>query len=116
MVADMFSSSDPRKAEGFNALEKLRDPSHVRALPLAELKGLFVQAGLGEPRADYYALRDEVKNLLARSFPETPEDAEEFIRRMRKSSEDDSLGIEVKLDGELVNYAYPVAVLSVDMI
>jgi ubiquinone/menaquinone biosynthesis C-methylase UbiE len=113
LVTDMYSSSDPKKANAFNSLEKLRDPSHVRALPLTELKDLFVQAGLCEPRAEYYSLRDEVRNLLARSFPETPEDVAEFIRRMRKSAEDDGLGIDVKLDGELVNYAYPVVVLSV---
>ena len=31
-VADVFTSADPAKAEAYNRLERLRDPSHVRAL------------------------------------------------------------------------------------
>ncbi len=47
VVVDTCASADPAKAAAFNRLEKLRDPSHVRALPLAELKGLFTS---GRPR------------------------------------------------------------------
>jgi ubiquinone/menaquinone biosynthesis C-methylase UbiE len=39
-VIDVFTSG-PEHAEVYNRVEKLRDPSHVRALPLAELTGLF---------------------------------------------------------------------------
>src|SRR5205085_7530754 len=50
VVVDTCASPDPKKAAEFNRLEVLRDPSHARCLPLAELKGLFHEAGLGEPR------------------------------------------------------------------
>lgn len=36
----------PAKAEGYNAFEKLRDPSHTRAMPLEELPSLMQQSGL----------------------------------------------------------------------
>src|SRR5437867_9480024 len=48
VVAD--SAPAPEKADAFNAMEKLRDPSHVRALPLGELNDLFRRQGLPEPR------------------------------------------------------------------
>ena len=32
VVADMAASDDPRRADAFNRMERLRDPSHTRAL------------------------------------------------------------------------------------
>ena len=90
----------------------MRDPSHVRALPLAELRGLFRTAGLGEPELSHSELRDEVKNLLARSFP-NPGDEAEIVDMFAASAEDDRLGIPVRRDGDRLEYAYPVAILAV---
>src|SRR6266849_528631 len=54
VVVDTCASPDPAKAAEFNRLELLRDPSHARCLPLAELKSLFHAAGLGEPQTSFY--------------------------------------------------------------
>ena len=48
VVAD--SAPAPSKAAAFDAVETLRDPSHVHALPIDRLCELFVEAGLGQPR------------------------------------------------------------------
>ncbi len=111
VVVDTCASPDPVKAAEFNRLEKLRDPSHVRALSLAELRDLFDRAGLGEPRVAFSELRDEVRNLLARSFP-NPGDETEIVDMFAASADDDSLGIPVRRDGERIEYAYPVAILA----
>jgi ubiquinone/menaquinone biosynthesis C-methylase UbiE len=111
VVVDSAPSEDPEKAAAFNRLEKLRDPSHARALPLSEMKSLFRAAGLGEPAVTHYELRDEVKNLLARSFP-NPGDDVRITEMFHKSAIDDSLGIPVRLDGETIRYAYPVAICA----
>ena len=74
VVIDMYASDDPAKAAEWNRAEKLRDPSHVRCLTLPELKGLFGSVGLPAPRATFYELRDEIRNLLARSFPNPGDD------------------------------------------
>src|SRR5260370_34117159 len=95
VVVDTCASSDPAKAAEFNRLELLRDPSHVRALPLAELKGLFHAAGLGEPRTRFTELRDTVANLLARSFPNLGDDMK-IIDLFAASLADDRLGIPVR--------------------
>src|SRR6476661_2431886 len=43
VVVDM--APHPAKADALNAAERLRDPSHVRALPEKELGALFAEAG-----------------------------------------------------------------------
>lgn len=111
LIIDSCASADPVKAAAFNRLEKLRDPSHVRALPLAELQELFRAAGLGEPEIRRSELRDEVKNLLARSFP-NPGDEAKIVEMFAASAEDDRLGIPIMRDGDRLEYAYPVAILA----
>ena len=113
VVVDTYVSPDPGKAAEFNRLEKLRDPSHARSLALAELKDLFRAAGWAEPRASFYELRDEVKNLLARSFP-NPGDDKKIIAMFETALTDNSLGIPVHRAGAALEYAYPVAILAAD--
>jgi SAM-dependent methyltransferase len=108
VVAD--SAPAPDKADAFNRMEVLRDPSHVRAMPLTELADLFRRAGLGEPRVMSYRLEGELEGLLARSFPK-PGDADVIRRLFRDSLADDALGIGTRLVGDQVRYGYPVAVL-----
>jgi SAM-dependent methyltransferase len=101
------------KADAFNLMEKLRDPSHARAMPLAELTGLFAGAGRPAPRTSFYRLEAEVEGLLQRSFPDPGNDAK--IREMfRASLDDDRLGVGARRDGDTIRFAYPVAVLVAD--
>ena len=111
LVADMHVCTDAAKGAEFNRMELLRDPSHVRALPVAELKALFPAAGLPEARITFYELRDELENLLGRSFP-NPGDGDKIREIFRASARDDRLGIPIRIDGAKVHYAYPVAVLA----
>src|SRR5262249_33720598 len=53
VVADVFTAG-PDQAEAFNRMERLRDPSHVRALAIGELTGMFLGVGLGGVTAHYY--------------------------------------------------------------
>lgn len=112
-VAVIDSAPAPDKADAFNAMERLRDPSHVRAMPVDELRGLFAAVGLPAPRVTSYRLEGELESLLARSFPR-PGDADEIRRRFRASLADDALGIATRLDGARIRYGYPVAVLVAD--
>lgn len=111
LVADVVAPEDPARAAAFNAVEALRDPSHVRALPLSELRRLFAAAGLPPPREAAAEIRDSVENLLGRSFPATPGDADRVRVAFAASATDGSLGIEVHASGE---YAYPVCFLCAD--
>jgi SAM-dependent methyltransferase len=46
LVEDIYGSEDPERAAYQDRWEKLRDPSHVRTLPISELLHLFRDAGL----------------------------------------------------------------------
>jgi ubiquinone/menaquinone biosynthesis C-methylase UbiE len=110
VVVDTDASADPAKAAEFNRMEKLRDPSHVRALPLAEHLDLFARVGLTAPRTTSYRLESDLESLLGRSFP-LPGDADRIRQLFAASIEDDRLGIPIRRDGDQIHYAYPVAVL-----
>jgi ubiquinone/menaquinone biosynthesis C-methylase UbiE len=111
VVVDMYASEDPAKAAEWNRLERLRDPSHVRCLSLTELESLFLVAGLGHPERAFYEIRDSVKNLLSRSFP-NPGDETKIIEMFRASASDGRLGVESSVDGSELRYAYPTVILS----
>src|SRR4249920_376186 len=111
VVADVAVSADATKAAEFNRMEILRDPSHVRAMPASELRELFRSARLPEPRATAYELRDELENLLRRSFP-SPGDDQKIREIFAASALDDRLGIPVRRQESRIHYAYPVAVLA----
>jgi ubiquinone/menaquinone biosynthesis C-methylase UbiE len=111
LVADMHASSDALKAAAFNRMELLRDPSHVRALGVEELKALFPAAGLPQPEVAFYELRDELENLLARSFPQAG-DGDRIRQIFRAAARDDGLGIPIRIEDTRIHYAYPVAVLA----
>ena len=111
VVADVAASDDAAKAAEFNRMETLRDPSHVRAMPAAELRALFHAAGLTAPRATAYELRDELENLLGRSFP-NPGDDDRIRDMFAASVVDDRLGIPIHRETGRIHYAYPVVVLA----
>jgi len=108
MLIDAAPPAD--KADAFNAMEKIRDPSHARALPLEEQQGLFARAGLPAPRITGYRLDTESEGLISRSFP-NPGDDEKLRAIFRASLADDALGMGSRRDGDLIRVSYPVAVL-----
>ena len=112
-VVVVDSAPAPDTANAFNAMELVRDPSHTRAMPLEELKDLYRQAGLPEPRTTGYRLEGELEGLIERSFP-NPGDDETLRRIFRASVDGDTLGIGARRDGETIRYGYPVAVLVAD--
>ncbi|MGZ4856195.1 MAG: methyltransferase type 11, partial [Candidatus Angelobacter sp.] len=93
-----------------NAAELLRDPSHVRALPVDELRGLFEQASLPAPQVFSYRMEGELEELLARSFPHEG-DADRLRTIFADSITDDALDLNTRLANGKIYYSFPVAVL-----
>jgi ubiquinone/menaquinone biosynthesis C-methylase UbiE len=108
VVADMAPVAE--KADALNAEERLRDPSHVRAMPPEELRALFVKAGLPEPRMESYRLEGEMEDLLARSFPNQG-DADRVQQIFADSIENDTLDLATRRENGRIFYGFPVAVL-----
>jgi SAM-dependent methyltransferase len=48
VIVDVVSSEVPEESGLQNAIERLRDPSHVRMLPASELDACVAQAGFGD--------------------------------------------------------------------
>src|SRR5579871_1722884 len=109
VVADSAPASE--KADAFNAAERLRDPSHVRAMPVEELREMFRRAGLSDPRIATYRLEGELEDLLRRSFPKEG-DAERIREMYKRSLADDSLDMATRRENGKVYYGFPVAILA----
>jgi ubiquinone/menaquinone biosynthesis C-methylase UbiE len=108
VVADMAPL--PAKATALDAAERLRDPSHVHALPMNELRGLFEQAGISTPQANSYRMEGELEDLLARSFPNEG-DADRLRKIFSDSITDDALDLNTRRENGKIYYSFPVAVL-----
>jgi SAM-dependent methyltransferase len=111
VVVDAYAPEDPEQAAEFNRIERLRDPSHVSSLSLPALKDLFARVGLPEPRVTLYQLRVEVRDLLARAFP-NPGDEIEIVKAFRASAADGRVGIPVHIDGDNILVTYRAAILT----
>jgi ubiquinone/menaquinone biosynthesis C-methylase UbiE len=109
-LVDVAASEDSRRAEAFNQMERLRDPSHVRALHLAEMEALFREVGLPDPQITRYELELELESLLKRSFPKEG-DADRVRALIRGAVGNDDMGIRARRTGETVAFAYPIAIL-----
>lgn len=109
-VIDVIASAVPEQAGAFNRMEKLRDPSHVQALMLAELRALFSRQGLAVVQEAFYRLEFEVEAVLKGSFRR--EGDAEIVRRMFVDSlADNALGLETHREIGEIRFAYPIAVL-----
>ena len=78
-VFDLQATEDAVEAAELNAIERLRDPSHARTLPLSELCALAGRAGLSVERVDTVSLSIEIEDWLRRAFQ--PAEASEEVRR-----------------------------------
>ena len=109
-VVDVFMSS-VEQCEAYNWMEKRRDPSHTRALLLAELTGMFHDAGLSELKTAFYKLDVELERLLAASCTK-PDDAQ----AVRKIFEDDlgvdRLGVGANRQKDGIRFAFPIVVAA----
>jgi ubiquinone/menaquinone biosynthesis C-methylase UbiE len=111
VISDVYTTEDMRQSEAYNGMEKLRDPSHVRALPLSELQNMLQGAGLRNVRTEFFKLEMELEEQLRASFP-NPGDDEKIRQIFRDDLESQTLGMETHLRKGEIHLAYPVAVIS----
>jgi hypothetical protein len=103
-------SPEPEKAEALNRAEKLRDPSHVRALPTAELRALGKHSSLEEIAVSSYRVpRIPLEAVLATSFP-WPGDLEKVrdLYRSDAQSGADTYGLRTEFSADQITIQYPM--------
>jgi ubiquinone/menaquinone biosynthesis C-methylase UbiE len=99
-ISDIITSEDPAKASRHNAIERLRDPSHTRALPLSELVALGDRCGLRTLRTESTRRERALGEWVAISRTPTPV-TEQVQSLLIETIDGDSAGIGVWLaDGE----------------
>jgi ubiquinone/menaquinone biosynthesis C-methylase UbiE len=112
VVADSAPAAE--KADAFNAMERMRDPSHTRAMPVEELRALFAEAGLPEPAVEQTRLALEVDGFLARSYPREGDEAR--IRELFENAlTEDRLDVQPLRDGGKILFYIPVAILGIQV-
>jgi len=68
VVIDVFTASE-EQSKAYDSIEKLRDPSHVRTLPLDSLQGLFKKVGLINTLSKFYRVEIDLEQQIKASFP-----------------------------------------------
>ena len=109
-IMDVFTRS-PEQAEAYDRVERLRDPSHVRALPLEELTGLCHDARLREVRTAFFKLEVALEALLAASFL-NPGDADRIRQTFEADIGVDRLGVGAHRRDGAIYFAFPIVVLA----
>lgn len=109
VLADVVVSEDQSVAVTFNRMEKLRDPSHIRALPRDEIEDLGGACSLELVSVTRYSLPLELDGLLAASFPAAGS-AEQIRAMFTESLVQDRLGVAPYRDGAFIRFAYPIEV------
>ncbi|HZZ39186.1 MAG TPA: methyltransferase domain-containing protein [Acidobacteriaceae bacterium] len=111
VVAD--SAPAAAMAAAFNAMEKLRDPSHTRAMPAEELRALFTAVGLPEPRLEQTRLALDLDSFLARSYPPGGERDKDRLRAMFEDAlADHALDVQPRREAGIILFSIPVAILA----
>jgi len=111
VLADVVASEESAQAELHNALETLRDPSHVRMLSLSEFRKMAKEAGLKIAEEKTWAQEREysewikITNAQERVFP-----IECVMKNFAKAGV--SMGIDLSLKDEKIRFKHRFAMLA----
>lgn len=103
------SVPDAGKAAAYNRLEKLKDPSHARALPAEELLTIIQESGLTNIKTAPFNLEFEVEKQLTGMFP-NPGDEEKIRQIYLENLTNDTVGMGVHKRGDAIYFHYPTII------
>jgi ubiquinone/menaquinone biosynthesis C-methylase UbiE len=110
VVADIVASANSRFARNHNAIERLCDPTHVRALSAEQLRALFLANDLAiavdRPGRMHYGLTE----WLAHGGP-TAAAEDEIRRRFAQALAKDETGLAVREEGGELRFTHQTLLL-----
>jgi len=112
VIADMLGSEDSGKAEYRDHMERLCDPTHVRALPASAFATLFSEAGLCVELQPRTSLHTDADEWIAHGGPNAT-DAARAIALMEASVDVDRCGLDVRRENGTLRFSYPAVVYVV---
>lgn len=109
-VIDVFTSSTIQ-SDAYDKVEKLKDPSHVRTLPLTELQNMVGKAGLVNAKAGFYRIEMKLEDNLKASFPKEKSDIDKVRQAVIDDIGKDKIGMGAFRKGKDVYLNYPIATI-----
>jgi SAM-dependent methyltransferase len=110
VICDVYTTT-PEQAAEYDRLERLRDPSHVHALRLEELRALLSDATLDKRTEAFARLPMQLERLLASSFP-VRGGADEIRRTFAADLGRDALHLGIREENQGIVFEFPVVVLA----
>src|SRR4029453_10422854 len=105
VIGDLTSSEEPTERRLHNALEQLRDPSHVRMLPESELLQIVNAAGFRVIATDYWLQQRQFDEWAA--IVENARSLESLQVAMRTIAEGGvTAGIDLRVPADSVEFAH----------
>jgi ubiquinone/menaquinone biosynthesis C-methylase UbiE len=102
VFADVISSENAGESRLHNAIERLRDPSHVRMLPASELESAARQAGFRELEGTTWDHSRELEEWFSIvSDPARVEPIRTVVRELAEAGRSAGIGLSIK-DGQVV--------------
>ncbi len=108
VIVDVTPQAD--KINAYNYVEKLRDPSHVRALTFEELHEMIDKAGLFTKRVGFYKLDVELEKILQASFPKA-DDVNKIRQLFAEDIKKDTLGVGSYYKDSVIHFSFPVTII-----
>jgi ubiquinone/menaquinone biosynthesis C-methylase UbiE len=105
LIADQVSSEDPAKAALHNEIERLCDPTHVRALAESEFEALFAGRGLRLLFKAHATIDYAVEEWMSHGGP-PPERTREIERRMQEAIEGDRAGLKIRMERGALHFSH----------
>lgn len=100
----------PEKVVAYNQMEKLRDPSHTRALTVQEFLTMAQQCGLQQLKTSGFKVEMELETQLKASFPNQG-DEEKLRALFWQDVGKDNLGLGVHQQANSLHFAYPILIV-----
>ncbi len=110
VLADVYAPENPTQAAIFNRMERLRDPSHVRAMSIMELEELLGKCGLLHSESATYRLEFSEEVLVRESVADA-EAIRLFRQLLAQQAVSDSKAIDVRRSESGEWLSYPIVVL-----
>ncbi len=102
VLADVISSEGTDESRLHNAIERLRDPSHVRMLPASELESGMAQAGFRDLQTATWDMSRELEEWFSIvRDPARVEPIRTVVRALAEDGRSAGIGLSIK-DGRIV--------------
>jgi len=107
LIADAALPAE--KADAYNRMEKLRDPSHTQALSYDSWEQLLGESVLRNLQRGSYKVPMELEKQLKASFP-NPGDDEKIREVFRSDINTNSLGMDAHWVGDEIHFTYLISI------